>query len=318
MISLRSFCQVAIFLGWVTLAFATPQYLNPQAQDTATETPLPQDANQYVREIVKHELEAADHDHTLWRHRFHREDEKNNYDRDVIDAKDGQLARTLLVNGQPLTPEQHAQDEERMKKLVEDPTERAKRKRRAKADGDKAIQMFRAIPDAFVFQYDLKYKDLKHGGSEHDGLENGLVRLTFSPNPHYAPPNIELKVFRSLSGKMWIDRAAGRLARIDGQLFEDVTFGWGILGRLNKGGTFAVVQKDVGGNHWDIVALDVSMTGKAVLFKTINKQQKERFTDFHRVPDDLTISQAYQMLELGQTAVSATSQPASAKPSGKE
>src|SRR5258708_4643810 len=116
---------------------------------------------------------------------------------------------------------------------------------------------------------------------------------------------------------MWIDRASGRLARIGGQLFEDVSFGWGILGHLNKGGTFAVAQKDVGGNHWDIVAIDVSMTGKAVLFKTINKKQKERFTDFHRVPDDLTISQAYQILEQGPTAVSA-SESAVAKPNGKE
>jgi hypothetical protein len=96
-----------------------------------------------------------------------------------------------------------------------------------------------------------------------------------------------------------------------------VTFGWGILGRLNKGGTFAVMQKNVGGNHWDVVAIDVSMTGKAVLFKTITKTQKERFTEFRRVPDDLTISQAYQMLEQGADAVSAASQSAVAKPSGK-
>ncbi len=298
-----------MFLGCATLAFA-----GPQNQNTASETPLPQDPNQYVREIIKHELDAAEYDHTLWRHRFHREDEKNNYDRDVIETKEGQLARTLLLNGQPLTAEQHAQDEERMKKLVEDPAERAKREKRAKSDGDKAMQMFKAIPDAFIF----RYASLKADDPKHNGPEDSLVCLDFSPNPHYAPPNIELKVFRSLSGKMWIDRASGRLARIDGQLFEDVSFGWGILGRLNKGGTFAVVQKDVGGNHWDIVAIDVSMTGKAVLFKTINKKQKERFTDFRRMPDNLTFSQAYQMLEQGADAVSTASQSVVAKPSGKE
>src|SRR5260221_4916930 len=202
MISCKPLWRVVVFFGSATLAFASPQ-----SQDAASETPLPQDANQYVREIVKHELDAADHDHTHWRHRFHREDEKNNYDRDVIDTKDSQLARTFLVNGQPLTAELHAQDEERMKKLLQDPAERAKREKRAKADGDKALQMFKAIPDAFVFRYDNPKSD----NPKDDGQENGLVRLAFSPNPHYDPPNIELKVFRSLSGKMWIDRAAGRL-----------------------------------------------------------------------------------------------------------
>jgi hypothetical protein len=308
MVSLRPFCRVVVLLASAALAYASPQ-----KQESATELPIPQDPNQYVREVVKHELDAANDDHTLWRHHFHREDEKNNYDRDVIEAKDGQLARTVLLNGQPLTPELQAQDEARMKKLVEDPSERAKREKRAKSDGDKAMQMFKAIPDAFLFRYDTaKSDDLKRSDPE-----SHLVCLAFSPNPHYDPPNVELKVFRSLSGKMWIDRAAGRLVRIDGQLFEDVTFGWGILGRLNKGGTFAVVQKDVGGSHWEIVAVDVSMTGKAVLFKTITKKQKERFTDFHRMPDDLTIAQAYQMLELGENSVSAASQSVPAKSNGK-
>ncbi len=33
---------------------------------------------------------------------------RDRQDRDVIDTKDGQIARTLLINGQPLTAEQRA------------------------------------------------------------------------------------------------------------------------------------------------------------------------------------------------------------------
>jgi len=241
--------------------------------------PLPSDANQYLKEIVKHELAADETDHTHWRYKIHREDDKGSQDRDVIDTKDGQLARTLLINGKPLTPDQRAADEARMKKLVDDPAERAKREKRAKDDSDKLTMMFKAIPDAFIFKY--------------DGEENGQVRLSFFPNPHYDAPNRELQVFRALSGKMWIDRAAGRLARMDGSLFEDVVFGWGLLGRLYKGGTFSVLQNRVGENHWEIVALDVRMAGHAVIFKSINVKQMQRLTDFHRVSDDLTIAQAY-------------------------
>src|SRR5260370_33526940 len=104
-----------------------------------------------------------------------------------------------------------------MKKLVEDAAERAKRQKRAKDDEDKGAQMLKAIPDAFIFKY--------------DGAENGQVRVSFFPNPHYNAPTRELQVFRSMSGKMWIDRSGRRLARMDGSLFEDVTFGWGLLGR---------------------------------------------------------------------------------------
>jgi hypothetical protein len=265
--------------------------LHGQTPDTLP--PLPKDANQFVRDAIKHQMEADAADHTHWRYHIHREDEKGSQDRDVIDTKEGQLARTLLINGRPLTAEQRAADEARMKKLVDDPSERAKRDKRSKEDEEKGVQMFKAIPDAFIFKY--------------AGAENGQVRLSFFPNPHYDPPTRELQVFRSLSGMIWIDRAALRMSRLDGSLFEDVTFGWGLLGRLNKGGTFSVKQSCVGGDHWEIVALDVKMSGHAVIFKTINVKQLQRMTEFHRIRDNMTISEAYRLLEK-DSSVSAENQ----------
>ena len=270
-------------VGLVLRAQTTPDSLPP----------LPKDANQLVRDAIKHQIEADAADHTHWRYHIHREDEKGSQDRDVIDTKDGQIARTLLINGQPLTPDQRTADEERMKKLVNDPSERAKRDKRAKDDEDKVAQMFKSIPDAFIFKY--------------EGAENGQIRLSFFPNPHYSAPTRELQVFRSMSGKMWIDRAGLRMTRLDGSLFEDVTFGWGLLGRLNKGGAFSVTQNRVADDHWEIVSLDVRMSGHAVVFKTINVKQLQRITDFHRISDSMTISEAYQLLEKGD-AVSAENQ----------
>lgn len=289
--------RAAMFLMSASLALAL------QAQ-TGPLPPLPTDANQYVKDTIKYQMEADAADHTHWRYRIHREDEKGAQDRDVIDTKDGQLARTLLINGQPLTPEQRVADEARMKKLVQDPGERAKRAKRAKDDEDKGTQMLKAIPDAFIFKY--------------EGAENGQVSLSFFPNPHYDAPTRELQVFRSMSGKMWIDRAERRLTRLDGSLFEDVTFGWGLLGRLNKGGTFSIKQSRVGDNHWEYVSLDVKMVGHAVIFKSINVKQQERLTDFHRVSDNLTISEAYQLLEKGDAAVSAENQHGEAKALSKK
>jgi hypothetical protein len=289
--------RVASFLFVASCAFALQQNRTGPAEALP---PLPSNPNDYIRQVLQHELDAQKNDHTHWRYRFHKEDEKGSQDRDVIDAKEGQIARTLLINGQPLNAEQRANDDARMKKLVEDPGERAKRAKREKDDEDKLMMMFKAIPDAFNFKY--------------DGEENGQVRLAFSPNPHYDAPTRELQVFKSLAGKMWTDRAAGRMARMEGTLFEDVTFGWGLLGRLNKGGTFTVVQNNVGQGHWDVVSLDVAMTGHAVVFKSINVKQKQRVTDFQRVSDSLTIAQAYKLLVNPESAVSAVSTPNAIQP----
>jgi len=297
---------IRVFLmGTVMTVFAAPGLLPAQnpprpVQHTQVEQKsspeLPADPNQFVRQAVYHSIEAENNDHTHWRYRFHREDDKNNYDRDVVETRDGELARTLLLHGRPLTADERKQDEERMQKLVSSEEERAQRAKRLKEDGEKAQQMFKAIPDAFNFKY--------------DGKEDGLVRLTFYPKPDYDPPNRDLKVFRSMSGTVWIDLKERRLARIDGRLFEDVTFGWGFLARLHKGGTFRVTQREVAPGHWEIVGLDVNMSGHALFFKNINVKQHEVKSEYRRMPDDLTMAQAYQLLEKDKGAVSATATPA--------
>ena len=259
---------------------------------SSSDSALPSDPNQFVRDMVQHELDAESKDHTLWRYRLHKEDEATAQDRDVIETKEGSLARTLLINGKPLTPEQRSKDEERMKKLVDDPAERAKREHRARQDEQKAKELLRAIPDAFIFRY--------------DGMDGELTRLAFTPNPHYSPSTRELMVYHAMTGKLWADRTAVRLAMIEGRLTEDVKFGWGLLGHLDKGGTFKVVQKNVGDNHWDTVFLDVNMQGRAIIFKTINVREKQVFTDFRRVPDDMTIARAYEMLQHHDSSIAAS------------
>jgi hypothetical protein len=288
----------------ILLLFASLSMVSNGQTTTDTLPPLPKDANQLVRDAIKHQIEADAADHTHWRYHIHREDEKGSQDRDVIDTKEGQIARTLLINGQPLTAEQRSADELRMKKLVDDPSERAKRDKRAKDDEEKVTQMFNAIPDAFIFKY--------------EGAENGQIRLSFFPNPHYNAPTRELQVFRSMSGKMWIDRAGLRMSRLDGSLFEDVTFGWGLLGRLNKGGSFSVTQSRVADDHWEIVSLDVKMSGHAVIFKSINVKQLQRITGFHRVSDSMTISEAYQLLEKDGATVSAANEGGTPNSPGKK
>src|SRR5215471_1823516 len=280
---------------WSGLLFLVAAVVSTGADaqhSSSSDSALPSDPNQFVRDMVQHELDAENNDHTLWRYRLHKEDEATAQDRDVIETKEGSLARTLLINGKPLTPEQRSKDEERMKKLVDDPAERAKREHRAKQDEQKARDLLRAIPDAFLFRY--------------DGMDGELTRLAFSPNPHYSPPTRELMVYHAMTGKLWVDRNAMRLAMIEGRLVEDVKFGWGLLGHLDKGGTFKVIQQKVAEDHWDQVFLDINMTGRAIIFKTLNIKQKQILSNFRRVPDDLTIARAYEMLQDANSSVSAS------------
>jgi glutamine synthetase len=77
---------------------------------------------------------------------------------------------------------------------------------------------------------------------------------------------------------------------------EDVKLGGGLLGHLDKGGKFEVRQAEVAPGQWEMTVLDVDMKGKALLFKTIDVRETENHSDFHPVPDDVTLAEAADIL----------------------
>ena len=78
-----------------------------------------------------------------------------------------------------------------------------------------------------------------------------------------------------MEGEMWIDEKQERLAALNGHLMEDVKFGGGLLGRLNKGGKFGVMQAEVAPGHWDMTVMGVDMKGKVLLFQN-NQRTADR------------------------------------------
>jgi hypothetical protein len=121
--------------------------------------------------------------------------------------------------------------------------------------------------------------------------------LRFSPDPRFRPPDHAAQVFHHMEGVVMVDSEQQRLAAIDGKLTSEVKFFGGILGHLEKGGTFNVEQKEVAPRIWELSVMHVHMNGKALLFKTIDVQEDETYSDFKAVPPDTSLEQAAQRLK---------------------
>jgi hypothetical protein len=214
--------------------------------------------------------------------------------KEIIRTKDGGLTTTLLINGRPLTAEERKKDNEKLEKFANDPAARRKRRDSNKEDDKRSELMLTSLPDAFLYTY---------VGTDHGPSGEDLVHLKFKPNPSFNPPNHETAVYQGMEGDMIIDRKAMRIAKIDGTLFKDVDFGWGILGRLYKGGKFLVVQRDVGGGHWEEVQETLQFNGKILLVKSMTIWSTETMTDFRPVPADLTTAQALDLLHKSDDVV---------------
>jgi hypothetical protein len=129
------------------------------------------------------------------------------------------------------------------------------------------------------------------------GEAHRLVRLKFRPNPAYQPPSHVEQVLTGMAGDLLIDPAAKRIAQIDGTLFKEVAFGWGILGHLDQGGHFLVDQRDVGNGSWEISHMSLAFSGKILLFKSLSIKSDEWFAEFRRVPDSTTFVQGIDLLK---------------------
>jgi len=248
-------------------------------------------ANQFVQQVVNNELDGTRNDHSRFMYRTRKETPKGSTTKQLIETNEGSLSRLVAVNDQPPTADQRKQDDERIHKLVNDPDERQRKRHEQQEDAKKAESMLRVLPDAFNY--------------EEIGREGNLIRFHFYPNPHFDPPNREASVYKGMEGTLTADLRQKRLVKIDGHLFQDVTFGWGILGRLEKGGTFLVEQRQIEGPRWEVVTMDINMNGKALFFKTISMHEKEISSDFHRVPENLSLQQGVDMLEKGQAQIAA-------------
>lgn len=240
-------------------------------------------ANELAKEVVTHEIQAQDADHAHWQYHLETMKSGKKETREVIETKDGELKKLIAINGQPLTPDQQKDEEARIQKLISDPSEQRKLQQASKEDSEKTKQLFKMIPEAFLFSY-----------GEKDGDK---VTLNFKPNPNFHPPTREARVLHEMEGHILVDSKQKRLVEISGRLLNEVKFGGGLLGHLDPGGTFDVKQIEVAPNHWQISVMDVEMKGKALFFKTIAVQEKELHTQFQPVPDSLTLAQAEDLLK---------------------
>jgi hypothetical protein len=212
----------------------------------------------------------------------------------LVETREAMAGILIAVNDKPLTPEERQAEAARVERFLKDPEELTKRRRQEQENAEHINRIVKALPEAFLYEYDGSETGAQGVGRPGDPL----VRLTFRPNPNYQPPSRVEQVLTGMRGYLLIDAVEYRIARVDGTLEKDVGFGWGILGHLDRGGHFLVEQGKVGsGNDWAITRMDVAFTGKALLFKNLNFKWLEVFTDFHSVPPNLTFAQGLELLK---------------------
>jgi hypothetical protein len=220
------------------------------------------------------------------RYKLRKQDEKGITTKEIVPTKDGDVARLIARDDKPLTPEQDKAELDRLSNLLAHPEIQEHRHKREQEDSGREDEMVKLLPDAFLYTY----------VGITPGPNGPAHRLAFKPNPNFHPPDREAEVYHGMEGELWIDQGQERIVKLDAHLIDDVNFGWGILGKLYKGGSLSIEQQDVGHRHWEATQLKLNLTGMALMLKSLSYQTTETQTDFQPVPVNMSYQDAIHLL----------------------
>src|SRR6266404_1734266 len=249
--------------------------------------------DELVRQTAAHELAAASVG-GYYRFRFEKCIAHGSETRDVIESRSWMVERLVLKNGQPLTAADQQHEERRLRCLLMNPA-RLEAFQKEQLSLKKRLRAFiTAFPQAFSCEYD---------GVAQDNSSRGLIRLRFHPNPRFVCRSWELRPLQGLEGTLLIEPDDERLARMDARFFRDIDFGGGILGQIDRGGSFQFEQQPLGDNRRGITTLAMHFN-KRVLLARVRVDFVTKTSGFQCVSRDVTLRQGVQqLLEQIQTTV---------------
>lgn len=244
------------------------------------------DPAKIVRDASYNELHAKSPGRSF-RYRQRKVDAKGSVVKVLVETKDGDVARILERDDKPLSAEEDQAEADRLNHLLEHPEVQEHRHKKEQEDSARGDEMVRMLPDAFLYTFEGMVP----------GPNGPAYRLQFRPNPSFTPPDREGEVYHGMVGELWVDEAQLRLVKIDAHLVSDVNFGWGVLGRLYKGGSILVENADVGLHHWETIHLKLKLQGKLLMMKSVDFSTTEDFSDFQVQVSELSYQEAIRVLQ---------------------
>lgn len=268
-----SIVLLSCFLSAAFCGPASAQQLSPQ---------------ELVKQVVHNELEANQNDHTHWMYRDSDTLPAKRTVKLVVETPHGTVSKLIRLNDHPLTPQQQAEDQVRMERVLTDPSMIARQRKNSAHDDQQSVSLMKMLPNAFLWTY--------------TGESNGEINLDFKPNPAFQPPTYASRVFAAMAGHAVVDAKQKRVKVLSGKLVQPVEFAWGLFGKMDQGGTFRIVRSQVAPGIWEITETHVHIQGHMLIFKSINEQEDEISSNYKRAPASMTLREAIDQLKSGEIA----------------
>ncbi len=259
----RSFClSTKSFRLSISLIFFLV-FLGSTVRAQTSSALLSRSPRDWVVDSAAKELESLKSKEPYLRYRMHVIDAKGDRTRDIIESRDGTVARLILRDGKAIPGEEDQNERDRLKAMLDDPQGFAKHIKESSSGKKIAEQLIRLMPDAMIYTYTP--------GQPQTGTNSGRpeVVIDYEPNPKFHPPSTTAEALTGLRGRAWIDADSRQITRMEGEIFRGVNFGWGVLAHIYPGGHLVVEQRNAGSGRWIFTRFIERISARALMVKTI-------------------------------------------------
>ena len=112
------------------------------------------------------------------------------------------------------------------------------------------------------------------------------IVITFAPKPDARPTTRQGRIAQKFAGTVWVDEAASEVMRIEAKSIDDISYGYGLVARLGAGTAATVTRRPVGDHVWMPTELTLTGSGRAVLFRKLDRRFRDRMVRLRRLPEE--------------------------------
>ena len=190
----------------------------------------------------------------------------------------GQTYRKLIErDGKPLSAEELAKEDRKQEakeakawaKLGSDDAQKRAAAEKSRRRETEAIEELFRIHDFHIV-----------GRETLDG--RNAVLVTFSPRPGVEPATKEGKIFKKFAGRAWIDEEDRQLVRVEAELIDDFSIGFGFIAKLRKGARAELLRRKINHEIWLPAEARFAGNARVLLFRGLHIDTLSEYSDYKK------------------------------------
>jgi hypothetical protein len=197
--------------------------------------------------------------------------------------------RLIAVDDKPLPPAELARRDEEHRRNVLAEVERDKaetpsaRNARLAKEAQERRERDAIVNDAFaIFEATVIGRDTIDG-------QPALI-LWITPRRHVSPRTREGGYMKKFAGKLWVAEADAAIVKLDLTAFDDISVGYGVVGRVHQGARLEFARRRVNNEAWLPASSHISAKGRTLLFRPFTFDVRTDYMDYKKWSVDTKVT----------------------------